>query len=600
MSAPLRAVLDRLKKVRPSGGGYIALCPAHDDKQPSLSVTIGRTGNVLLNCHSGCSFDQIAAAIGIDKRELTASTRTAGEGQLEHVATYTYRNPDGTPFARKERYVDDVGGKTFRWYRPDPANPSGKWIPGGNNAPLYRLPELLAAPSHEIVVIVEGEKDADRLAQLGFVTTTTPGGAAAKWREPDSEPFASRRVCIIADDDDPGRQKAADTAEALRPIASAVGIVQMPNPNSIKGFDASDFLDAGGKPDALRAIIERFDEPQLPPEVVRYDVLDDRVLALWQNGGDDPGIYAGWQSLDEYYRPKVGQLTVVTGAPNSGKSTFLDDLLIRTSCADDDDDAGPRGRCARWRWIVYSAEQFPPERHASLLLQKLFRKPFTIGRNVRISEQEIRSGLSLFREYVTFLNPSFGQMSLDRILSVTAEINARRKLNSLLIDPYNVIAASSRTRAESEHDFINTCLTRLRMFAQSEQMHVVIVAHPTKLQRESADSEYPRVRPWDISGSAHWYNHADAILSVWRSMLDEKKAKTGEVEIGIAKIRFQPECGKLGNVKLYYDRVTSRYLEHPAVHYVPESQTTAEQQRQDGRRMRSFFDREAAPQGASR
>lgn len=170
------------------------------------------------------------------------------------TATCVYRNEAGNVVARRELHVDDVGGKTFRWSRPDPAN-AGAWIPGCNNVPLYRLPELVESATTAIVV-VEGEKDADRLAELGYVTTTTPGGAGAKWRDADAAYFAGRRVCIIADDDEPGRRKASDTAEALKGIAAAVGMIALPNPARIKGFDASDFLQSGGTTDELRALIE--------------------------------------------------------------------------------------------------------------------------------------------------------------------------------------------------------------------------------------------------------------------------------------------------------------------------------------------------------
>ena len=112
-------------------------------------------------------------------------------------------------------------------------------------------------------------------------------------------------------------------------------------------------------------------------------------------------------------------------------------------------------------------------------------------------------------------------------------------------------------------------LAKVRTFAQSERMHVVIVAHPTKLQREENDPEYPVVRPYSISGSAHWYNHADAIVSVWRALKDEERARRGEVEIHVQKIRFVPECGQLGMAKLYFDRVTTRFLESPPIHLAP-------------------------------
>lgn len=65
MSAdPLRPILALLRKVRPCVGGYSALCPAHPDKQSSLSIGIGNNGRLLLKCFAGCSFERIMTAMG--------------------------------------------------------------------------------------------------------------------------------------------------------------------------------------------------------------------------------------------------------------------------------------------------------------------------------------------------------------------------------------------------------------------------------------------------------------------------------------------------------------------------------------------------------
>jgi replicative DNA helicase len=554
----IREVVGRVEDVRRAGSGYLGRCPAHDDRHASLSIAAGDRVPVVLNCKAGCEFEVIASKLGFSKGELTA-TDDRGLKPTRAAATYTYRNADGTIFARKERLIDDIGAKSFRWSRPDPANAS-RWISGTEGLiPLYRLPELIGARSDETVVIVEGEKDADRLSSLGFIVTTTPNGAAAKWRESDSQYFAGRRVCVIADDDEAGKKKAADTASALRGIASSVGGITLPNPNRIKGFDASDFIGSGGTVEELRKKIKAFDQPRPPAEVVPADVLEERTLKLWETG-DEPGAFPGWDKLKAYYRPRRGELTIITGAPNAGKSTFLDDMMIRIACGDQ---SLSGELCAGWRWLIYSAEQFPPERHASKLLQKLLNKPFVDGPTARMTPKDIRAGMQLLKNHFTLLDPSFGGCNIDRILEIGHEVNVSQGFDALVIDPYNVVAANSRAKQQSEHDFIGELLTRLRTFAQTERVHVVVVAHPTKLKREADETEYPVPRPWDISGSGHWYNHADAILSVWRAMKDEQRGDAGEVEIHVQKIRFQPECGQLGMVKLYFDRITSRFHEEP-------------------------------------
>lgn len=73
-------VLCKLKKVRLCGRGYTALCPAHEDKRPSLSIGEGRDGQILLHCHAGCTIQQICDAIGIRVADLFVQT----EGTNHH------------------------------------------------------------------------------------------------------------------------------------------------------------------------------------------------------------------------------------------------------------------------------------------------------------------------------------------------------------------------------------------------------------------------------------------------------------------------------------------------------------------------------------
>ncbi len=67
-------VLDRLERVRRSGGGWVARCPAHEDRSPSLSVREGADGRVLVYCHAGCRTDDVVAAIGLSMRDLFADS----------------------------------------------------------------------------------------------------------------------------------------------------------------------------------------------------------------------------------------------------------------------------------------------------------------------------------------------------------------------------------------------------------------------------------------------------------------------------------------------------------------------------------------------
>ncbi len=73
-------VLARLQGVRPSGRGWVARCPAHPDRHPSLSVGVGGDGRVLLYCHRGCQFSEIVRALGLEPRELIGGTALPRRG----------------------------------------------------------------------------------------------------------------------------------------------------------------------------------------------------------------------------------------------------------------------------------------------------------------------------------------------------------------------------------------------------------------------------------------------------------------------------------------------------------------------------------------
>jgi hypothetical protein len=137
------------------------------------------------------------------------TVRPVVDRQIE--ATYPYFDETGELVFEVVRYVP----KDFRQRRPNPASP-GKWIYNldGVQRTLYRLPEMLSNP-RQPVIIVEGEKDADLLAQHGFIATCNPGGTGMGWLDYYSELLEKRRVVIIPDNDEAGMQHAYKVAGSL-------------------------------------------------------------------------------------------------------------------------------------------------------------------------------------------------------------------------------------------------------------------------------------------------------------------------------------------------------------------------------------------------
>ena len=195
---------------------FMCCCPAHEDRNPSLSVS-EKDGKVLVKCFAGCGQSSVIdALIGLglwqgthDRRRGVDTTKRLGP----IIAEYVYTDEQGHPILRVTRHSP----KNFRQWRP---NGDGGWTAGigDSRRPLYRLPEVIEA---SIVFIVEGEKDADTLREMGFVATCNLMGAG-KWRDEYNAVFAGKTVILIPDQDGPGRAHVLKVFKGVKPVAADV------------------------------------------------------------------------------------------------------------------------------------------------------------------------------------------------------------------------------------------------------------------------------------------------------------------------------------------------------------------------------------------
>ena len=278
---------------KPSGEGFSCRCPAHDDKNASLSFSEGDKG-LLLKCHADCKFENIIAALGVKPTELFHANSTAS-GQIKKiVVTYPYHDAEGQLRFEVCRYEP----KDFRQRRPDPATP-GKWIWSLKDVePIpYRLPELIAAAkAGENIFICEGEKDVAALVNNDFAATCNAAGAG-KWKAEFAPYFAgAQTVCIIADKDDAGRKHAAAVAKSLLGKVPSVKVFELPDTTGKTVKDAHDFFAAGGTADQLRQIFADAKEFQPPSEPAKTDNAAEPAERVTSAGlicvGDDAKIAA--------------------------------------------------------------------------------------------------------------------------------------------------------------------------------------------------------------------------------------------------------------------------------------------------------------------
>jgi len=259
--------LSVLRDVQNRGEYHVACCPAHPDDKQSLSTSIGDKG-IVATCHAGCSFPQICHAARVTatwmfERSNKPKLRITGTwnycDELGEVIFRTIRTEDGT------LKPDGKPKKDFIQQRPD-GNGGWKNSVKGVRVIPYRLPDLWL--SNDVVLIVEGEKHCDRLAELGFTATCNAAGAGKnKWKPEHSEFLRGRDVVILPDNDRAGRDHARNVAKSL--IEHGANSVRVAILTGLpdKG-DVIDFLNAGGTKDQIQQAIDaaKSVEKALPDE----------------------------------------------------------------------------------------------------------------------------------------------------------------------------------------------------------------------------------------------------------------------------------------------------------------------------------------------
>ena len=272
----LSTLLSRLDAVTRHGDGWQARCPAHEDRNPSLSVRT-QDNRILVKCFAGCSADSIMRAAGLSMHDLFTDT-LAPHTARHVVATYDYTDAGGAVLFQVVRYEP----KDFRQRRPD-EHGGWSWNLKGVTSVPFRLPLVLAAAARGgQVFITEGEKDVLTLERHGLTATCNAGGAG-KWRPDFASALRGAHVVILPDNDAPGYAHGQAVAATLRHLAASVKVLDLAGLPA-KG-DVSDWFNAGHTGEELLALAQAAPEWEATatPAASRYPLTDlgnaERLIA---------------------------------------------------------------------------------------------------------------------------------------------------------------------------------------------------------------------------------------------------------------------------------------------------------------------------------
>jgi twinkle protein len=405
---------------------------------------------------------------------------------------------------------------------------------------LYGLNDI----QPEVLVWVEGEIDKLSVEMTGVKScVSVPDGAPA----PDSKSYSNKfdflndpaieavQMHIIAvDSDAPGVRLQEELVRRLGREKCQTVVW----PDDCK--DANEVLLKHG----AAVLAECLGNARPLPVEGTYRVSD--VLESLLNEYDH-GVKKGestqWREMDDNYRVMPGEWTLVTGIPGHGKSEWLDALALNLAIRQG------------WNFAIFSPENQPLESHIQKLAEKFTGKPFAQGKPNRMGRDEAKEAFAFIDDHFTFMLPEYP--TVEALLESARLLVTQLGIRGFIIDPWNEINPV-REKWTTETDYISQALTKIRTFARANQVHVWLVAHPTKLQKDKTTGAYPVPTPYDVSGSAHWRNKADNCLTVFRDVTDEHSP----VQVHVQKVRKKAN-GKVGMVEFDYDVASGRYTPVP-------------------------------------
>jgi len=267
--------------------------------------------------------------------------------------------------------------------------------------------------------------------------------------------------------------------------------------------------------------------------MVTEDDFLQAALAFWKVGGK-PGVSPGWVTVGRHYSIRPGELTVVTGIANHMKSTVVQNLCVNIANEQ------------KWHIGIFSPEHAPLGELSRCLGECFAGRPM---RDMPL-EQFKTAATWVAQQFHPIVAADEVAPTLPWILGVARQQVRQWGIQGLVIDPWNEIDHIMAYR-QTETQYISQALSKVRRFARHHQVHVWLVVHPTKMQKAQTgeyEGKHPPPTPYDINGSAHWYNKADNCLCVWRDV----DADSNKVQLHIQKVRYRA-VGRPGVVELVYN-----------------------------------------------
>ena len=391
-----------------------------------------------------------------------------------------------------------------------------KYRDGRKNFKLYKGAEKVFYNINSIIgykdcVITEGEMDVLALHEAGVTNAiSVPNGATLHHNNLDYldnciDYFDDKEKIILAlDTDEPGL---ALRRELVRRLGAEVCFLV-----DFEGCkDANEYLTTHGK-EKLKETVKRARAYPLENVTTFKDIEGD--VTDFVTNGFKPGFQIGLENFDRIFSTYTGQFITVTGIPSSGKSDFVDQMVVGYNAN------------YNWKTAFASPENAPNYLHAHKLMRKVWGD---------MPKREDIGG-TRWNEVADHVNDNFffidmEKYTLESVLRKGAELVKRKGIKCLVIDPFNKV----RDRNASSLDvnlYTMEYLTKIETFAKKYDVLVFIVAHPTKMYKNS-DGKIEEPNMYNIKGGGEWYDAS------YHGLLVHRDYELKNTKVKVLKVKFQ-------------------------------------------------------------
>ena len=433
---------------------------------------------------------------GISKQTLSDLKITEGPewmpqtGKTENVIKFNYFMGDQLI---NVKYRD--GRKNFKLFK-------------GAEKVFYNINSVIG---YDYCVIVEGEMDVLALHEAGIPNAiSVPNGATLnsnnlEYLDACIDYFEDKDKIILAVDNDDAGQ--ALQSELIRRLGSEVCFLA--SFDDCK--DANEYLQKHGKEELSKRITGA--RPVPLENVTTFRDIEDEVTDFVRNGFKK-GYQVGLENFDDIFSTYTGQFITVTGIPSSGKSDFVDQMVVGYN------------RKYNWKTAFASPENAPTYLHAHKIMRKTWEG--------MPSAEDI--GGEKWNQIADHVNDNFYFIDMERytlesVLRKGAELVKRKGIKCLVIDPFNKVRDVD-CKTEDVNRYTMEYLTKIEIFAKKYDVLVFIVAHPTKMYK-GADGKIEEPSMYNIKGGGEWYDASYHGILVHR----DYEAKT--VKAKVLKVKFQ-------------------------------------------------------------